>query len=110
MLTRSVLRILAILTALLAGVGSAGAAHASRVRDSWGENVAVVDPAPGVPAPPGFTPGPAAAPAPPATGGSSSTFVVFGMDWELALAVGLFVLAAALFVGAAVQRRHVAHA
>lgn len=94
MLKRTIVRIVATLVALAGGVAvSAGAAFAVNVPDPIGPVAAA-----------GSGPRPLGAVSAPST-----SFVVFGMDWELALSVGLFAIAAALFLATVVQRQHLAH-
>ena len=93
MFKRSMIRVIAALVTFVTGVVvSARAALAVKLPDPIGP---VQHEAPG----PGRL-GLAA--------GQSSSFAVLGMDWELALAVALVAVAAALFLATAVQRRHLA--
>lgn len=102
MYTRFMLRIVATLAAVVAGVAvSARAALAvAAPQAAW---VAVVDPIGG---PPGVDTGAS----PQAAGASPDALVILGVDWELGVAIVLFVLAVAFFVAGAAQRRHVAQA
>lgn len=94
MFKRSIVRIAGTFVSLVAGVAvSARAALAANVPDPIGPTPGAgsgTDRLPAVPAP-------------------STSFAILGMNWELALAVALFVIAAALFLGTALQRRHIAH-
>lgn len=93
MFRRSIVRVLAALAALVAGVVvPARASLAVNVPDPIGpvQHVASGPGRLGVVA-------------------QSSSFAVLGMDWELALAVALVAVAVALFLATAVQRRRLAH-
>ena len=94
MFKRSVVRVLAAVVALVAGLAvSAGAALAT--------NLPV--PVDSVPAGDSGTNRLAAVRAP------APNLQILGMDWELTLAVAVLIIAAALFLATAMQRRHVAH-
>ncbi|HET8595068.1 MAG TPA: hypothetical protein VFM07_07460 [Intrasporangium sp.] len=92
MFKRSIVRLVGTAVALVAGLAvTASAALAVNVPDPIGPIPGAgsgVDRLAPVAAPP-------------------DSLMILGMQWQLALAVGIFVIAGALFLASAIQRRHV---
>lgn len=95
MFKRSIIRVAGTLFAVVAGLAvSARAALAVQLPD-----------------PVGPIPGSGSDPIrPPIVQAPTSALEILGMDWQLALSVGLLAVAAVLFLATMVQHRHVAHA